>query len=121
MPQLELHEGEIVQERCKAGAAIGLRSLWQGDLWVTNQRVAWRRHGWTPPYPKPDAFDIPIDSIHEVAAKDALGAFAGLNIHTTTKRYHLIPYRGILAFSIWMNGKLAKQLALAINDARLHA
>jgi len=114
--ELELAEGETILERCKASASFGLRSLWQGDLWITNQRIVWRRHGFSPPYPKPSAFEIPLANVHHANAKDLLGAFGGLNIHTGDKRYTLLPYLGLYATGLFFNGRLARRLAGTINE-----
>jgi hypothetical protein len=112
---LQLRQGESIVEQAKASAAIGLKPLAQGDLWITNQRIVWRRHGFTFPS-GPDAWELDLGMVTKAVSKDLLGAFGGLSIHTHDRRYTVVPYTGILGLSIFMNGRLAGRLAWTINQ-----
>ncbi len=112
---LQLRQGESIVQQAKASAGIGLKPLAQGDLWITNQRIVWRRHRFTIPS-GPDAWELDLEIVTKAVSKDLFGAFGGLNIHTQAQRYTLIPYTGILGLSICTNGRLARRLARTINQ-----
>lgn len=111
----KLRQGESIVTRCKASCAIGRRSLWQGDLYLTSQRLIWRRHGFSPPFPKPDGIEIAISSIGRVEAKDMVGALGFLYVNTSDKKYTFVPYHWILALWILFNGRLARDLAKTLD------
>lgn len=112
---LQLRQGESIVQQAKASAAIGLKPLAQGDLWITNQRIVWRRHGFTIPS-GPDAWELDLGTVTHAISKDLLGAFGGLSIYTHAHRHTVIPYTGILGLNIFMNGRPARQLARTINQ-----
>ena len=110
-----LADGEKILIKCKATCTVGLRSLWQGDLYLTSNRLIWLRHGFSLPFPKPDSIEINVVDITRVKFSDAAGTFGILWIDAAGKRYSFIPYRFVLAAWIFFNGRLTRQLGREIN------
>ena len=114
----KLDNTEHVLVRCKATCTIRhpRRPLWQGDLYLTDSRIIWRRHGFTPPWPKPDRIDIRLADVRRAEAQDLAGAFGVIQIETADQDYSLIPYRFLLPLYIFFNGRLTQQFVNKVNE-----
>jgi len=99
---------------CHARGSRGLFTQLQGDLKVTDQRVAFRRQ-WFPILSGPEAIDIPIADITLVYAPPVIPSFAMVIMRTRKGNYTLMPY-SFNTLGIFFNGRLARALAEAIKD-----